>query len=120
MLPVSAVKSKLFKISGGTRLFSVIDNNDLICKEIASHSELAHVACLWLRHTRTSASPAVESPKRDRVFCRTSPRTNEPASIVWPGRITLVRVHPFCGDDLATHLLGNVSRYFLAHAHLLE
>ena len=46
--------------------------------------------------------------------------TNEPASIVGPGRITLVRVHPFCGDDLATHLLGNVSRYFLVHAHLLE
>ena len=41
-------------------------------------------------------------------------------SIVWPGRVTVVRVHPCCGDDLATHLLSNVSRYFLVHAHLLE
>ena len=45
--------------------------------------------------------------------------TNELASIVWPGRITLVRVYLLCGDDLATHLLSNVPRYFLVHAHLL-
>ena len=66
--------------------------------------------CLTLLHTwntRTSASPMVESPKKSRVSCRTSPRDQQACfdCLAWTYH-TFVHAHQFCGDDLASHLLA--------------
>ena len=84
---------------------------------------------IWLEPRLTSRTHGTQELQRLQWWSRRNEiessvilhlATNEPAPIAWPACVTLVRGRPFYGDDLALHLLGNVSRCVLVHAHLLH